>query len=284
MKFTVVFILSTNYSGSHLLAQLLGSHSQCLSIGELHNFGKLRDRVRTDRDVVNDYATNPLFAGLSDCPPGDWHARIFANSRAYRPNVTTMIDASKRVAWAERCAAAGAFDAVYLHLLRDPRAIVRRWLATYGSRRARCSQRRRLLRQSASSIATAFGPFDRVLLRKWVLANAAISEFVATQRKTRLVLYDDVARRASATLTGLMPVLGLGFEPSQLEYGRVAHAGTLKRAYLGASARSLIAPDLRWRDELPVSVIERIERSRTAAEYLARIGVELTADGLRRSR
>ena len=284
LRFTVVFILSTNYSGSHLLAQLLGSHSRCLSIGELHNYSKLRDRLRRDRDIVNDYATNPLFDGLGDRTESQWHARIFENSRAYRPTITALVDNSKRVAWAERFLES-AFDAVYLHLLRDPRAIVSRWLATYDTSRARRSQRRRLARRQPSLVATALlRPIDVVLAQKWVLANAAITEFLSTRSRTAVVLYDELSQRTAPALAALMPTLGLEFEAGQLEYGRVAHAGTLKRAYLGASARSLIAPDLRWRDALPANVIGRIDRSRPILDYLAKIGVELDADGLRRLR
>ena len=282
MRNTVAFILSTRHSGSHLLAQLLGSHSRCLSIGELGNFSKLQRGVHR-YELVHDYATNPFFAGLAALDPTEWHARIFANSRAYRPRVAALIDNSKHIDWARHFDRAIGFDAVYLHLIRDPRAIVQRWLGTYAGRRARASERWRLARTQVSEVASAlFGPMDRVMLRKWVLANRAITDFVSTRPRSALVLYDDLVRAPEETLQRLMPTLGLDFEASQREYGRVAHAGTLKRAYLGASARSLIAPDLRWRAELPVTAIGRIERCRATARYLAEIGMELTVDRLRR--
>ena len=281
MKPTVAFILSTRHSGSHLLAQLLGSHSRCLSIGELASFAMLRAGVNRHPELVHDYATNPYFAGLSALPSQAWHARTLANVRAYRPETTVLIDSSKDLAWAQRCAATAELDAVYVHLVRDPRAIVWRALATYDTPRARLSERRRLLRRP-TLVPALFGTFDQLLLRKWLLTHTAITRHLAAFPRSAIVLYDDVVRAPAEALAGLMPLLGLAFETRQLAYGRVAHAGTLKRAYLGASARSLIAPDLRWRAALSEAVIARIEESRALANYLAQIGLVLAADGLRR--
>jgi hypothetical protein len=282
--FTVVFVLSTNYAGSHLLAQLIGAHSRCLSIGELRNFEKLRQRARTDRNVVSDYASNPLFAGLDACPPEAWHRRIFENAQAHRPGVTTLVDNSKRIEWAARCAKSADVRAVYVHLLRDPRALVRRWRATYGTRSEQRSQRRRLARRRPGRVVSAlFAPIEIVYALKWLETNRSISEFCARRGPCTTVLYEELARDPRAALARLMPALGLDYEPGQLEYGRVAHAGTLKREYLGASARSLVAVDERWRDELAAGLSARIVGMPALREYVASLGLTLDDGGLRRA-
>lgn len=39
-KKQIVYILSTNYAGSHFLALMLASHSRCASVGEVHQLRK----------------------------------------------------------------------------------------------------------------------------------------------------------------------------------------------------------------------------------------------------
>jgi hypothetical protein len=281
---TVVFVLSTNYAGSHLLAQLIGAHSQCLSIGELRNFEKLRQRARADRNVVSDYASNPLFAGLDACPPEVWHRRIHENAQPYRPGVTTLVDNSKRIEWAARFAHNPDVRAVYVHLLRDPRALVRRWRATYDTGAARRSQRRRLVRRRPGTLSSAlFAPIEIVYALKWLEINRSITDFCAAHGPCATVLYEELARDPRAALARLMPALGLDYEEGQLEYGRVAHAGTLKREYLGASARSLVAVDERWRDELPSGLSDRIAGMPALREYAHSLGLTLDDGGLRRA-
>ncbi|NJN52417.1 MAG: sulfotransferase [Gammaproteobacteria bacterium] len=276
----IVFILSTNYSGSHLLAQLLGAHSQCLSIGELHNFRKLKDRRRAGRNVVNDYQSNPLFHGLAERSAEQWHQRILTNAAQHRPATRVLIDNSKRPQWAAKICAAQPIDARYIHLVRDPRALVRRWCETYVTRAARRAQRRRLARQRPSAIPTcAFGPIESVYAMKWVAANEAISDYLAG-RKAPVISYDALATDPVSILARLMPSIGLSFEPSQLDYGRAAHSGTLKRDYLRASGHSQIEADRRWQTELPTAIADRVTEMRAVRRYVAQLGMRLDADGL----
>jgi hypothetical protein len=280
---TVVFILATNYSGSHLLAELLGAHSQCLSIGELHNLEKLAARSRTDRNVVADYAENPLFTGLAGTNHRDWHARIFANAATLRPSVTTLIDNSKRPQWARHVARSSAFRPALVHLLRDPRAVVRRWLATYTTPAARAAQRRRLARRRPQWLVPLLqAPFEVVCALKWVDANRRIAAYC--RRSHALVTtvdYETLARKPAETLERLMPALGLAYEPLQLDYGRASHAGTRKRDWLDASRESIVALDERWREELSQNVIESIETLPQLRACLAAANLELTPEGLR---
>lgn len=285
MQPTVVFILSTNYAGSHLLTQLLGAHSQCLSIGELHNFHKLRTRNRSDRNVVNDYENSPMFAGLADRPEAQWHRSILANLRPYRPAAHVLIDNSKRPEWAAQFESNPDFTSRYVHLIRDPRALVRRWQLTYANGVQQRGQRRRLARRKpAWALRALFSRMEVVYALKWLLANQAITGLMQRQGSTTVVSYDDLATDPRSTLQRIMPTLGLTFEPGQLDYGRVAQSGTLKRDYLDAAARSIIAPDRRWQRELSTTVAHRVGELAEMRSYIHGLGLHLDAEGLWDSR
>lgn len=278
----VVFILSTNYAGSHLLSQLLGAHSECRSVGELHNLLKYLTRKDSTRDVDNEYATHPAFDGLAKLEPTHWHLQVFANL-APNARVSTLVDNSKRPEWARRFLANGVFECRYVHLLRDPRALVWRWLSTYSTSREKRRQRIRLFRAAPRLLATALSGDDtRVYTYKWLVANERITEFLAGhQSLSSIVTYCDIATDTDRTLTNLMPRLGLEFEPTQLAFG-TAMSGTSKRRYAAQMEDSLIARDTRWRDELATKQVEAITSNRDVGRYLGSLGLEMTSEGLSR--
>ena len=281
----VVFILSTNYAGSHLLSQLLSAHSACVAVGELHNYRKYREfRTRRDdeRNVVDDYETNPMFDGLDALPENARHHHIFENLRARQPAVSTLIDNSKKPAWPRRVGLAGSFDSRFVHLIRDPRALVRRWLSSYATTRVRRRQRIKLARTNPRHLLRAcVGSDADVYLYKWLSANRDITRFLEEVDETApVVTYHDLAVAPHATLQRLMPCWGLDFEPAQLDYGRAAQSGTRKRDYLALAADSGIVFDTRWRNELTAEQRRTIETNREAKQYLARLGIRMTDEGL----
>ena len=102
MNRQIVYILSTNYAGSHFLALQLSSHSQCTSVGELHHFRwgpQIRPRAcvhcETDKEC-------PVLKGLDDVPVSCYYQKIFENLSAYDKQVTTLIENSKKPRWAVR--------------------------------------------------------------------------------------------------------------------------------------------------------------------------------------
>lgn len=99
-----------------------------------------------------------------------------------------------------------------------------------------------------------------------------------------MVSYDDLATDPQSTLQRIVPALGLAYEPAQLAYGRAAQSGTLKRDYLGAAARSIIAPDRRWQHELSGAVANRVAALAAVRRYIDERGMRLDADGLWDSR
>lgn len=272
----IVFILASNYSGSHLLAHLLSAHSRCAGVGELHNYRKFRERGSRSGNVVDDYLAHPAFAGLENVRIADWHRTVFTRLRETQPGLSHLIDNSKRPAWARRFP---GHDACHVHLLRDPRALVARWLQTYETPQALRSQRWRVLRQRPWSIGSVSRPVD-VYVQKWLLTNQAISRFLAG-RGAPVVTYRDLTLCTRDVLNRLMPRFGLSYEDRQLRYGESGnHLGTRKREYQAAAERSLIEIDLRWRDRLSARDRCRIEHHPGVRRYLAAQGLDMTDDGL----
>lgn len=273
----VVFILSTNYAGSHLLAQLLAAHSACAGVGELHNYEKFRGRGSRSGNVVNDYLTHPVFAGLAEVPVARWHPLLFERLRAGQPTLSHLVDNSKRPEWARRFPPETAH---YVHLIRDPRALVSRWLRTYDTAQAHGAQRRRVRRQRPWLALRKLDPLD-VYVQKWLLANQRISRFTARHSGIGPISYRDLALQPAATLGSLMPALGLEYQSRQIDYGAQDSAlGTRKRDYLDTNRQSRIELDLRWQAQLTASQRQRIEASAAIRRYLIRVGLALVDDGL----
>ena len=278
----VVFILSTNYAGSHLLTQLLGAHPQCRSIGELHNYRKYQDRPDEKHSVVNDFAVNPWFSGLDSLEYTAWHQQVLHAIQAEAPSVCCLVDNSKKVAWAQRFVNQQGIDAQFVHLIRDPRALVRRWEKTYDTSKAKRSQRRRLARGNIGYIFKAFcAPEYEIYLYKWLKANTEITRFMKrVSQSSNVISYRDLAVNTESTLKVLMPKLGLEYQPEQLDFGNVEHKGTLKKDYLDQSKRSEIRLDLRWQEELSVAVQRAIAENNDVLDYLHKLGMCLKEDGL----
>lgn len=277
----VTYILSVNYSGSHMLAELLGAHSRCASIGELRNYRKFLTSPEA-RTTVSDFGGNPLFAGLAAVPERNWYPLIHERVCATHPGVSMLIDNSKKIEWAEGFARDAGIRAHYVHLIRDPRALLRRWSINYDALGKRLRQRRKLALRAPDKILVALAGSDyEVLLYKWLLANRRISDFMRIRGSTGLVLtYRDLATCTEDTLRKLMPRLGLDFEVAQLHFADGKHYGTRKAEYLEMSARSEIRFDCRWREDLPTPVQQSVTRNRNVLAYLDTLGLRFCDAGL----
>lgn len=278
----VIFILSTNYAGSHLLAQLLGGHPACRSIGELHNYRKYQERPKEHHSVVSDFAENPWFEGLAGKEEEEWHRSILARIQQRVPEIECLVDNSKKVRWGRRFVGMAQFKPHFVHLIRDPRALVHRWARTYADGSSKLSQRFRLIKAHPGYVLPALlGNEYDVYCYKWLAANQEISRFLARVGQAgNIVTYRDLAVETEATLRALMPKVGLDFDQRQLFFGDAEHGGTLKKEYLEQSRRSEIKFDQRWRDALTSADIERITNNRHINRYLHAHGLRLLDDGL----
>lgn len=280
-KVPVVAIIAQSHSGSHLLSQLLGAHSRCVAIGELHNYDKFVHRS-SGGNVTADYADNALFAGLASAPEQQWHELVFANARQRDPAVAALIDNSKRIGWCRKLLKNDRLQVVPLHLIRDPRAMFRYWMLRYDTARKRRRQRLRLARQAPlqAPVLLTCRPGE-LYLRKWLIDNAEVSRLLrATGHAANVVTYHDLATRTAETLERLMPRLGLDYEPRQLRYGEADQHGTLKTDYREATQASRIELDVRWQTFLSATEARAIAEDERLRRYLEDLGLELTPQGL----
>ena len=118
MPLPVVFILSSNYSGSHLLASALGAHSACADVGEVANLRKFL--ARSERPLSGTrgrFATSPLFDGLPELPEGRWLCEIHERLAVSGRPAAVLVDNSKRIEWVEQAIAGGAIEPRLVHLI-----------------------------------------------------------------------------------------------------------------------------------------------------------------------
>jgi len=277
----LVFILSVNYSGSHLLAQLLGAHSRCASIGELKNYEKVIQPANP-RHADSDLAQNPLYADLLSRDRESWYEILHQRIRAAHPAVDVLIDNSKKVEWARSFQHSKNYRIRYIHLLRDPRALLRRWLNDFQAPGLMRRQRLKLMRSNPARLPVAIAGSDHdVLLYKWLDANRRIAGFLKSSGKPHAVVtYHDLATRTADTLSRLMPAIGLEYEAEQLAYAAGTSFGTRKRAYVDMSARSEIRFDTRWKQELDSAALRAVDNCSALHAWLDRVGVQLGENGL----
>ncbi|MGE0624919.1 MAG: hypothetical protein AB7I04_12110 [Pseudomonadales bacterium] len=282
----VVVILAQSHSGSHLLSQLLGAHSRCLAIGELHNYDKFVHRKSRSGNVTADYAHNVLFSGLESAPQQRWHELILANARAGKASVSTLVDNSKRIAWCRKLLANPRLQVIPVHLIRDPRAMLRYWMLRYDTSRKLRRQRLRLARQAPLQAARLLTcPPRELYLRKWLIDNREMTRALrASGHADNVVTYHDLATSTEKALVALMPRLGLDYEPAQLRYGEAIQHGTLKADYREASQSSQIRLDVRWQTFLSESEARAVAEDTRLAGYLAELNLMLTPQGLTRRR
>jgi len=136
IKKKLIFILSSNYSGSHFLSLLLGSHSKAVHLGETKNLvkgdvncytcGKLNDCV--------------LFKDINELTTDSLYPELF--NRAGE-QVNLLVDTSKKITWINKFIhQKNNYEIKVIHLIRDPRALRRRWTNKYNSITSKINQRR----------------------------------------------------------------------------------------------------------------------------------------------
>jgi hypothetical protein len=258
MPKTVITILALGYSGSHYLSLLLGSHSRTMHIGEIHHAGKT--------DAKKPRILCSICQGRTQCPvlhdigPQNIHnayAMIFSR---VDPSVSALIDTSKNPRWAARFIGTTDFQMKYIHLIRDPRALIRRWTLTYTMPRQQWHVRWKVMRALPRlAPRLLFGSQHDIYLYHWLLSNQALSRFIRQHRlDARVVTYRDLATAPDGELKPLMDWIGLEYEPTQLEYWNVEHHGTQKVEYEWVKREKTRFIDLRWQTDLPQETIQRV--------------------------
>ncbi|MEW6324602.1 MAG: hypothetical protein AB1515_04375 [Nitrospirota bacterium] len=279
MEKTVVTILSLNYSGSHYLSLLLGSHSKTAHIGEVHHLRKAPAPGQKGVCIrCKDNSRCPILHGIGPENIGQIYETIFSR---VAPDVACLIDASKTTAWAKRFVHQSTFRMKYIHLITDPRALIRRWSLTYRTRKQRFHIRWKLARTQPWLSPTAlFRRLHDVYTKNWLVRNQQITQFIRDYRlDARVVTYHDIARETAGELKRLLDWIGLTYEPSQLQYWNVDHHGSQKIDYEWIKKAQRPYFDLRWQTDLPKATIDRVARDRAVLAYLSELGLSLNNDG-----
>jgi hypothetical protein len=278
MKKTVVYILSTPYAGSHFLSLQLGSHTKAMHLGELKILrkGPPKEDQRECR-----FELGEVFQGIGPENIDQVYDIIFSRIDS---NIEALIDASKMVhGWADRFLGNQNYNFKFLHLIRDPRALVRRWLQQTNLKR-RLSLRLRLIRtypDMAPYVLAADMPM--LFAYNWLMHNRRISDFIRQHGLDgHVVTYRDLALDPATEVQRLMHWIGLEYEPPQLEYWNFEHIGTQKRAYEWVKEKKTKHFDCRWKTDLPANVQNRVINNRLIKAYIKQLGLQVAEDGLTR--
>ena len=278
MNKTVVFILSTNFAGSHFASLLVGSHSRALHVGELRHYRKRRSQTQRVACRVCDEGCR-LLAGASPECVDRVHEIIFDNAGG---DITALVDTSKKVKWAARFVASSAYEKKFLHLIRDPRALAWRWDSYYGRSREARAQRLKWARRNPTALPRLlFAPPRELYMHKWLRQNRDISRFIRRHRLDhRVVSYHDLAQHTADQLRELMAWIGLDFEPGQLDYWNFDHHGTQKAEYEWVKQQQVRLFDTRWKGFVTAEESRRIASHRGVTRYLASLGLRMVDDGI----
>jgi len=265
----IAYILSTNYAGSHFLGLQLGSHSQCASIGELHHFRRgLQKRPRACFRCELD-SECPVLKGLDDVSISRYYSKIFENLADFDEKITTVIDNSKKVRWACRFVDMPGYTKKYIHLIRDPRALVRRWTISFDEstkKKMRIKTARRCW-PHAWDILT--GDEANVYVWDWLYENRQISKFIQSNKlDAQIVTYHDLVFKTDPVLSELMAWLGYDYQPSQKEYWNFIHHGSGKRTIAHTEKKIYSGTDQRWKTFLDSQTQQRAYSHRSANKYL----------------
>jgi hypothetical protein len=199
---------------------------------------------------------------MRDLKPRDVHAAVLA-----RTGRRLVIDNSKSLSWVRKTLGT-TLATRYVHLLRDPRAVVQAWA--------------RLGRDKA--------------LPQWIEENYAIRRFL-TERGLgyRVLTYDDLALDTDGTLGDLCTWLGLAYESSQQSYWQFEHHGAGRNGATAAFLTDYVASDesfyrerfrtnfhdTRWREQMDAATQHAISSDVRLGQFLQDFELELRDDGLR---
>jgi len=269
----IAYVLATNYSGSHFLALQMGSHPRCASIGEPHHFRKATWQKACHLCESDDAC--PVFKGVLELPTDRFYSKIFENLSEYAPQTETLIDNSKKTRWTKLFLNADEYEKKYIHLIRDPRALVRRWLINYEDpaikRKIRLKTARRCWQNAREILG---GDEIQVFIWHWLSQNRRITDFLSKNRLDhKLVTYHDLVFNPDEVLSDLMTWLGYDYDPAQKEYWNFTHHSSVKSEYIKPPSSPEKIFDQRWKSFLTQEAQEKILNHPELRSYIDSLGL-----------
>lgn len=270
----IVYILSSNYSGSHLLSLVIGSHTRFQHIGEVKGLRNDKHPERQFCGICDGHENCPVLGGVSTGNIDNIYDIIFSN---IDNDIEGLVDTSKKIFWAKRFLNDHRYEKKFIFLVRDPRALVRRWLIDEKLNVSR--ERLKLLKYPPRYIKMGLlGDNVDLYVGKWLQQNWKIMNFINNfNLDSMTVTYHDLVMKEKEVLTGLMDWLGETYEPGQEEYWNFKHHGSAKTQYKNTRERKL---DCRWKEFLNSEQQEKIAENPNVQKFLRKSGLTMSADGL----
>lgn len=281
-KKTLLFILSSNYSGSHFLSLLLGSHSKAEHLGELKNMRKRQNFSICY--LCEDRSNCRLFDNIDKVDTENIYETLFSR---VDDSIEVLVDASKKPDWFANFLDEERYDIKAIHLIRDPRALARRWLMRFEEKGIGPRERIKQCRQyPLKTPMFVFGDLLTVCIYKWISQNREIRQFIDKSGfDSRLVTYRELALEPDRTLGGICSWSGLDYEPRQKNYWEFEHHGTQKTEYEWVRQQGGAQYfDQRWKDYLTQDQVNRIEGNRDLLKFMEPLGLSFCDEGLYASR
>lgn len=173
-KKTIVFILSTNYAGSHYLSLLLGSNSKAEHLGEMKHMMKNSGECF----VCGESCQCRLFNGIDTLSTEEIYPTLFSR---ISPEKKLLVDNSKKIKWAKPFLDTPQYQLKYIHLIRDPRALARRWMISYPKFEDILNQKIKSIRSYPRKFLPIFlGSQIYAYIYKWLHLNEQITEFLSS--------------------------------------------------------------------------------------------------------
>jgi len=285
MQKTIVFILSANFSGSHFLSLLLGSHSKASHLGEVKNLVKIKNTnpelpasVESSRQcyICKNNQECKITSGLHKLNKNQIYPTLFSR---HDPSITHLIDASKKTSWAKHFLENPNYKLKFIHLVRDPRALVRKWDLHYPNL---TKQKIKQFRFFPSKIPQLFWrPAWQTYSLKWVEKNYEIYKFTKKfHLDSKTITYEELAMNPESTLSSLMGWLDLDFEKTQIKYWEHEHHGTQKQKYNSNLEDNRSFVDIRWKKDISSIEQEKIISSPNILQLTSLLDLEINENGI----
>jgi hypothetical protein len=262
---------------------MLGSNTRAKHVGEVKRLRKTRPNAAANICLVckKDKKECPVIQGINSQNIDRIYDIIFSRMD---PQINILVDTSKKPFWAKNFLGMRDYELKFIHLIRDPRAYVRRMVLRYKYLSRRLKVRVQMLRDLPGLARNfMFRHQDMVYTYRWLKQNQDISDFLAENRlQATTITYHDLAKYTAQEVQRVTEAIGLVYEPTQLEYWNFEHHGTQKTEYEWVKARKVKYFDVRWKDFLSPGSIQEIRANKHVNAYLRRCNIRFTEEGLTR--
>lgn len=236
----LVYITGNGHSGSTLLDMLIGSHSECLTLGEIRqltlkgkgvcacgaaNYKECAFWLDVDSRLQADGGPELSELHLDSADQSEFK---YGNHSLFRvleekTRARWFVDSSKKLPRLKNLLADPSFNVVTIHIVRRPEGNI------------------------CSNMAKGKGFSDS--LRSYYHGLWQRYKYLH-RRPYLLVSYEDLCSRPEQVMTRIMRKLDLSFEPNQLDWSSHDHHNVNGNKRTRTSRQSSIRLDERWRRDL----------------------------------